>query len=64
MNKKILIVEDESIIAMEIESYLSSKGYQIIGICSTANDAYEKALKSDVLSFPTSSFWECLLEKV
>jgi len=32
MNKKILIVEDESIIAMEIESYLSSKGYQIIGI--------------------------------
>lgn len=48
MNKNILVVEDESIIAMEIESYLSSLGYNIIDICSTADDAYEKAISSDV----------------
>ena len=48
MNKNILIVEDESIIAMEIESYLSSLGYNIIDVCSTADDAYEKAMSNDV----------------
>jgi len=40
MSQNILIVEDEYIIAMEIESYLSSLNYNIIGICSTAEEVY------------------------
>jgi DNA-binding response OmpR family regulator len=34
----ILIVEDESIVAMEIESYLSKLDYNVIDICSNAKD--------------------------
>jgi DNA-binding response OmpR family regulator len=48
MSKKILIVEDESIIAIEIESYLMQLGYEIIGIASTADEAYRKAIFNDV----------------
>jgi len=36
----VLIVEDESIVAMEIESFISNKlGYNVIGICSSAEAA-------------------------
>ena len=48
MSKKILIVEDESIIAIEIESYLTTLGYDIIGIASTAEDAYNLAIENEV----------------
>ena len=48
MNKNILIVEDESIIAMEIESYIIKLGYTVIDICSSENDAYKKALEDEV----------------
>lgn len=34
----ILIVEDESIIAMEIESYIKKLGYSVAAICSNAKD--------------------------
>jgi len=34
----ILIVEDESIVAMEIESYLTKLGYSVIDTCSNAKD--------------------------
>ncbi len=34
----ILIVEDESIVAMEIENYIKKLGYTIIDTCSNAND--------------------------
>ena len=44
----ILIVENESIVAMEIENYLFSLDYTIIGICSSAEDAYQKAIHNDV----------------
>jgi DNA-binding response OmpR family regulator len=44
----ILIVEDERIVAMEIESYLSSLGYTIKGICSSANEAYQSAIDMDI----------------
>lgn len=40
MSKNILIVEDETIVAMEIESYLLSLNYNVVSICSTADDAY------------------------
>ncbi|WP_415408115.1 response regulator [Sulfurovum sp. CS9] len=36
----ILIVEDESIVAMEIESYIRKLGYAVVDICSNAKDAF------------------------
>ena len=36
----ILIVEDESIVAMEIESYIKKLGYTVIAISSNAKDAF------------------------
>ncbi len=44
MNKaKILIVEDEAIIAMEIESQLQSLGYEVTSIVDTGEKAVKKA---------------------
>ena len=40
---RILIVEDEAIIAMEIESSLQSLGYEITSIVNTGDDAIKKA---------------------
>jgi PAS domain S-box-containing protein len=42
---KILIVEDEAIIAMEIESQLQSLGYEVTSIVDTGEKAIEKAEK-------------------
>jgi DNA-binding response OmpR family regulator len=47
-NKKILIVEDENIVAKEIKSYLSNLGYHIISIISSAKNAYYQAIKHEV----------------
>jgi len=41
-NTNILIVEDESIVAMEIESYIEKLGYSVVGICSNAEDAFKR----------------------
>ncbi|MBU3914939.1 PAS domain-containing protein [bacterium] len=44
MNKaRILIVEDEAIIAMELESQLQSLGYEVTSIVNTGEKAIEKA---------------------
>lgn len=49
MNReKILIVEDESIVAMELESYLTRLDYKVVAICTTADDAYTKAIENDI----------------
>ncbi|MCK5854741.1 MAG: response regulator [Sulfurovaceae bacterium] len=48
MSVNILIVEDERIVSMEIESYLTKLGYRIVGICSDADMAVSMALSSDV----------------
>ena len=40
---KILIVEDEAIIAMEIENQLQSLGYEVISIVDTGDEAIKKA---------------------
>jgi DNA-binding response OmpR family regulator len=48
MKANILIVEDESIVAIEIESYLLSLNYNVVALCSTADEAYEKAIQNDV----------------
>ena len=39
----ILIVEDESIVAMELESYITKLDYTVIGTCSNAEDAFKIA---------------------
>lgn len=36
----ILIVEDESIVAMEIESYIKKLGYNVVDTCSNAKDVF------------------------
>lgn len=41
--KKILVVEDEHIVAMGIKRMLKSLGYQVTGIASTGEDAIRKA---------------------
>lgn len=48
MSAQVLIVEDESIVAMEIASYLSDLGYHVVAIASTANEAYEIAMSKRV----------------
>lgn len=44
MKQKVLIVEDESIVAMEIASYIGTLGYEVAGIASNAADAYRLAI--------------------
>jgi PAS domain S-box-containing protein len=44
-NKKILIVEDETITAMEIQENLIDLGYSVPAIATSGNDALEKAEK-------------------
>jgi DNA-binding response OmpR family regulator len=48
---KILIVEDESIVAMEIENFVNRLGYQVVDICSNSQDALSvtKEEKVDLL---------------
>ena|SRR5271157_3372839 len=43
-NEKILIVEDDSIIAVTIEGRLKEFGYQVVGRAATGADAIKKAL--------------------
>jgi len=38
-NHKILIVEDEAIVAMQIEDALKGMGYEVVGVASRGNDA-------------------------
>ena len=44
----ILIVEDESIVAMEIESYVSGLGYTVVDVCSNAQDALNVAKEEKI----------------
>ena len=47
-NINILIVEDESIVAMEIESYIHKLGYTVVDTCSNAQDAFKAVEQKDV----------------
>jgi signal transduction histidine kinase len=49
--KKILVVEDESIIAMELELHLTEMGYEVVGIASSGVEAIAKAreLRPDLI---------------
>ncbi len=44
MKIPVLIVEDESIVSMEIESYLSSLMFDVVGIANNGQSAYDLAL--------------------
>ncbi len=44
----ILIVEDESIVAMEIESYIQKLGYSVVDTCSNAEDALIQVSKYSI----------------
>ena len=41
MKQKILIVEDESIVAMDIQQSVKKLGYEVLGIASTGKKALE-----------------------
>jgi len=41
--KKILIVEDEAVIALGLEERLTEMGYSVIGISHSGDDALKKA---------------------
>ena len=47
MMKKVLIVEDESIVALEIASYVKSLGYEVVATASNANDAVRLASEKE-----------------
>lgn len=51
MAKRVLIVEDENIIALELAWQMESLGYQVAGIIPRGEDAVERAaeLKPDLL---------------
>lgn len=44
--KKILIVEDEAIVAMENRMNLTKSGYQVVGIISSAEDVMSKFVET------------------
>ena len=44
----ILIVEDESIVAMEIASYIKKLGYTVTDICSNAKDAFTVVSEQEI----------------
>jgi len=44
----ILIVEDESIVAMELESYMEKQGYTVLDTCSNAKDAFKIILEKNI----------------
>jgi|GEM_PF-5844370 len=51
MKKSILIVEDESIIALDLQNYLTSQNYIVLGIAKEAGKAIEmvRTLKPDFI---------------
>ncbi|MEO6904226.1 MAG: response regulator [Bacteroidia bacterium] len=47
----ILVVEDESIVAKDIQNSLKKLGYEVVGVCATGEDAIKKTeeLKPDLI---------------
>jgi len=39
-NKAVLIIEDESVVALELESFTKSKGFNVVGVVDNYNDAF------------------------
>ena len=47
MKIPVMIVEDESIVSMEISTYLESLGYEVVAVVDNALDAYTNALSCE-----------------
>ncbi len=48
-SRKVLVVEDEGLIAHDIATRLESLGHEVVGTASTAEEAYEKAGAAEVV---------------
>ena len=48
---KVLIVEDEALVALDICNFLSGEGYEVVGLVATEQDAFRKAcdLRPDLI---------------
>jgi CheY-like chemotaxis protein len=51
-NAKILIVEDEKIVAKDIHNQLRRFGYEVTAIVSTGEEAIQKAIETKPVSLP------------
>ena len=47
MSAKVMIVEDESIVAMELSSYVTELGYEVVGRASNGKDAFAMVTLTD-----------------
>ena len=47
MSAKVMIVEDESIVAMELSSYVTELGYEVVGRASNGEDAFAMVTLTD-----------------
>ncbi|MFP5221394.1 MAG: HD domain-containing phosphohydrolase [Acidobacteriota bacterium] len=50
-SRRILVVEDEAIVALDIQNRLKHMGYETVGVCATGDEAVAKAgqLKPDII---------------
>jgi two-component system, cell cycle sensor histidine kinase and response regulator CckA len=48
-SRKVLVVEDEGLIALDISNRLTSLGHEVIGTVTTAEEAFEKAPEADIV---------------
>ena len=46
---KVLVVEDEGLIALDISNRLTALGHEVVGAVATAEEAFEKAAKADIV---------------
>jgi PAS domain S-box-containing protein len=46
-NERILVVEDESIVALDLENKLEERGYGVIGLATTGREAINKAVSEN-----------------
>ena len=46
---KVLVVEDEGLIALDISNRLTALGHEVIGAVATAEEAFEKASEADIV---------------
>lgn len=48
MSPRILIIEDEALVAMELRFVLEDLGYQVVDICATAKSALNAVRETDI----------------
>lgn len=48
MSARILIIEDEALVAMELRFVLEDLGYEVAGVCATAKGALDTVRETDI----------------